>query len=80
MNIGRKRRADLVEKFDEKGWEFKDDKKKKFFQKKQLDRAQKSGGDMNPTMNFKEKKAVKIISNVILNYLFREKKRRDIMI
>ncbi len=40
-----KRRTDLIEKFDEKGWKFKDDEKKKFFQKKQLDKAQRSGGE-----------------------------------
>lgn len=54
-----KRKADLKEKFEEKGWKFKDDEKKKFFQKKQLDKVQKNQTVVNPTMTFKQQKAVK---------------------
>ncbi len=54
-----KRRVDLVEKFDEKGWKFKDDVKKQYFQKKQLDKAQKNKGVMpTKTETFKEQKFV----------------------
>jgi len=41
-----RRRIELIEKFDEKGWKFKDDEKKKFFQKKQLDKAVKTKGEV----------------------------------
>ncbi len=38
-----KRKVELKEKFEENDWEFKDKKKKKFFQKRELDKVSKPG-------------------------------------
>jgi len=63
-----KRRIDIKEKFEEKGWKFKDDVKKQYFQKKQLDKAQKNKGVVpTRTETFREQKTVNFFNSFELN-------------